>query len=246
MYEMTTDQPTEPTLAITEGTRSKEETVSFTLPEDTPPVSFGLAGEISPSRGSVSQRVLTLPGGKDVVLTAVVLYAQSSEGSFKGRWESPKPTEPLPQSRGYGGHGAIDGLPASLREAALALLSLPAKPKRSFPSFPLEGIGTLVIGTESYSAPAIEKRPGGDTVDFVVFSGKTGAELKVLKSVPGLGDEYLMPVGEQAERIEGVMLSLGLLEPSGYAWRGQRALVSRGEFQKFTGVGFGPADRRQP
>ena len=249
MYEVPADcdEPRAP-FSVAETTRSLEEIVTFTLPAGAPAVKFGLAGELSPHRGSVSKRVLSLPGGKDVPLFSVDLQAENGRGgSFRGRWESPKPTEPRPSEMGYGGFGAIEDLPSELREAVLALL-LPTVEEietqvNSFSRVELEG--ELLMGMEGYDDPSLELQPidGGFRIMLVEASGRKRA---ILRSVVGLGDEYLIPTdtwntGEVAQ----ALTEAGLAEEAGFDWHGEGVLIAQGKLLELTGVGFGPEDSRQ-
>ena len=240
MYEVPADgdQP-EAMLSVNETTRSTEEIVSFTLPAGAPPVRFGLAGELSPHRGSVSKRVLSLPGGKDVPLFAVDLQAENGKGgSFRGSWESPKPTEPRPSEMGYGGFGAIEDLPRELRSKIMGLLSpLRAEPMDS--SELIELAENLLIGSWIYQEPQIEKRPIQDGSSFVLIDGVNGSERVILRSVEGLGNEYLIPFGPlESEEIEASLIDSGLVEAAGHSWKGQPVLVAQGALQELTGFGF--------
>lgn len=252
MYEIpaNANQPEAPAaFSVAETTRSVEEIVTFNLPQGAAPVKFGLAGKISPSRGSVSRQVLSLPGGKDVSLFSVELHAKNGRGeTFRGRWASPIPTDALPAEMGYGGFGAIEDLPSELRKAVLALV-LPTVGEietqvNGFSRVKLEG--EFLMGMEGYDDPSLELQPIDGGFRVMLVSEPGGRKRAILRSVVGLGDEYLIPTDSwSTEEVAQALIEAELAEEADFDWRGEGVLIARGKLLELTGVGFGPEDSRQ-
>ena len=91
---------------------------AFTLAE-APPISFGLAGKLSPHKGDLT----ITESNKHGRSVSIKLRARNRHGiEFSGTWTSPTTTKLHPQEQGYGGAGNTDELPDELRSLIESLV----------------------------------------------------------------------------------------------------------------------------
>jgi len=232
MYEVSEVEPAPRALSFEKASRSIDEIVTFRIPVGAPAVRFEGGENHTVRSGVISRNVVRYAdGSEEVTVTINLLTVLTPSGLLTGNWKS--------SSKGaLGKNGSISELPAEIREAALALLSS-SEPKRVDSSSLIELDENLLIGSWSYQNPQIEKRPIQDGNSFVLIDGVNDSERVILRSVEGLGSEYLIPFGPlESEEIEESLVDAGLVEAAGYSWKGQPVLKALGSLQELTGFGF--------